>query len=79
MRAIYLQLKQNGEQQPLLIAGGGGGLGPTKFRDDGVQHAKGLTPHGRNPYNGLSFKKNAGQYMSLFLLADAGKKITARA
>ncbi|XP_031782038.1 leukocyte tyrosine kinase receptor isoform X2 [Nasonia vitripennis] len=59
--ATYIfTLKPNGEQQPLLIAGGGGGLGPTQFRDDGVQHAKGATPPDRAPYNGVSFKKNAG-------------------
>lgn len=58
----WLQLKENGEQQILLIAGGGGGLGPTQFLDDGIQHAKGLPPHGRSPVNGVSVKANAGEF-----------------
>lgn len=42
-----LQLKANGELEPILIAGGGGGLGSGQFKDDGLQHGRGPVPGGR--------------------------------
>ena len=56
-----LQLNPDGGQRPLLIAGGGGGLGPTQFHDDGVQHAKGSPPYGHEPINGTSFMRSSGK------------------
>ena len=62
-----MQVKANGEQVPLLIAGGGGGLGPTQFRDDGVQHGKGQIPRGKKPQTGVSFKKDAGTLFTCYI------------
>lgn len=42
-----LQLKSNGELEPIMIAGGGGGLGSGQFKDDGLQHGRGPIPGGR--------------------------------
>jgi len=36
-----------GELVPILIAGGGGGLGFGHFTDDGLQHGRGSIPAGR--------------------------------
>ncbi|XP_024885516.1 leukocyte tyrosine kinase receptor [Temnothorax curvispinosus] len=39
--------KANGELEPILIAGGGGGLGLNPSMDDGLQHGRGSFPAGR--------------------------------
>ncbi|XP_025157747.1 ALK tyrosine kinase receptor [Harpegnathos saltator] len=44
--AVFM-LKANGELEPIMIAGGGGGLGSGQFKDDGLQHGRGPVPGGR--------------------------------
>ncbi|XP_068993762.1 ALK tyrosine kinase receptor isoform X2 [Neodiprion pinetum] len=53
-------LKPDGEQKPLLIAAGGGGLGHGQFLDDGIQNGKGAAPKGRLFESGLSISALAG-------------------
>ncbi|XP_014489492.1 PREDICTED: ALK tyrosine kinase receptor isoform X2 [Dinoponera quadriceps] len=43
--AVFI-LKSNGELEPIMIAGGGGGLGSGQFKDDGLQHGRGPVPEG---------------------------------
>jgi len=40
-------LKANGDPEPILIAGGGGGLGLNPSLDNGLQHGRGPFPAGR--------------------------------
>lgn len=56
-----LQLKNNGEQHPILIAGGGGGLGLGQFIDNGHQHGRGPAPPGRQPISGTVLSSHAGE------------------
>jgi len=42
-------LKANGDPEPILIAGGGGGLGLNPSMDDGLQHGRGSFPASRLP------------------------------
>jgi len=35
--------------EPILIAGGGGGLGYGHITDDGLQHGRGPVPLGKHP------------------------------
>lgn len=56
-----LQLKSNGEQHPILIAGGGGGLGLGQFIDNGHQHGRGPAPPGRQPTSGTVLSSQAGK------------------
>lgn len=59
--ATYIfQLTLNGVQKPLLIAAGGGGLGPGQFDDDGIQHGKAAPENYRNHENGDPTNKRAG-------------------
>lgn len=44
----------DGEQKPLLIAAGGGGLGHGQLREDGIQHGQGPASKGRMHDSGLS-------------------------
>ncbi|KAK9299944.1 hypothetical protein QLX08_007170 [Tetragonisca angustula] len=55
-------VKDNGEQYPILIAGGGGGLGLGQFVDNGHQHGRGAAPPGRQPSSGtiLSSEEDPG-------------------
>lgn len=39
-------MKANGELEPILVASGGGGLGPGPYVDNGIQHGYG--PFSRN-------------------------------
>ncbi|XP_012522088.2 ALK tyrosine kinase receptor [Monomorium pharaonis] len=41
-------LKANGDLEPILIAGGGGGLGLNPSMDNGLQHGRGPFPAGRS-------------------------------
>ena len=68
MKIFYLQLKPNGEHQPIIIAAGGGGLGIGQFVNDGVQHGKGPPPPGKNPTSGVSLKGDAGKFNSFFFI-----------
>ncbi|XP_015429458.1 PREDICTED: ALK tyrosine kinase receptor [Dufourea novaeangliae] len=48
--ATYIfKLKTSGEQYPILIAGGGGGIGLGQFVDNGLQHGRGPAPFGKQP------------------------------
>ncbi|KAK1117952.1 hypothetical protein K0M31_015619 [Melipona bicolor] len=60
--SVTLQVRDNGEQYPILIAGGGGGLGLGQFVDNGHQHGRGAAPLGRQPTSGtiLSAEKDPG-------------------
>lgn len=58
---IVFQLKSNGEQQPLVVAAGGGGLGLGQFVDSGVQHGRGIAPFTKPPISNALFSTRAGQ------------------
>lgn len=55
-----LQVKSNGDQYPILIAGGGGGLGLGQFVDNGHQHGRGAAPPGRQPTSGTILSAEKG-------------------
>jgi len=42
-------LKANGDPEPILIAGGGGGLGLNPSLNNGLQHGRGPFPVGSPP------------------------------
>lgn len=62
-----LQLKKNGDQHPILIAGGGGGLGLGPFISNGHQHeqhdqhGQAAAPFGRQPISGTILSAEAGK------------------
>lgn len=62
-----LQLKKNGDQHPILIAGGGGGLGLGPFISNGHQHdqhdqhGQAAAPFGRQPISGTVLSAEAGR------------------
>lgn len=59
---IYvLQLKGNGEQHPILIAAGGGGLGLGQFVDTGHQHGRGPAPSGKLSTSSTVSSSEAGE------------------
>lgn len=39
---IFLQVNQDNESVPLVVASGGGGLSHSRSKDDGCQHGHGL-------------------------------------
>lgn len=57
-----MQLKNNQEQHPVLIAAGGGGIGLGQFIDNGLQHGRGPAPPGRQPTSGVALSVEAGKY-----------------
>ncbi|XP_076635362.1 anaplastic lymphoma kinase isoform X1 [Colletes latitarsis] len=59
--ATYIfTLKANGQQHPILIASGGGGIGFGQFVDNGLQHGRGPAPSGRPPTSGAVLSTEAG-------------------
>ncbi|XP_076176518.1 anaplastic lymphoma kinase isoform X2 [Ptiloglossa arizonensis] len=59
--ATYIfTLKSNGDQYPILIAAGGGGIGLGQFVDNGLQHGRGPAPIGRQPMSGSVLSTEAG-------------------
>jgi len=53
-------LKANGDPEPILIAGGGGGLGLNPTMDDGLQHGRGPFPMGRLSSSPSNFSERMG-------------------
>ncbi|XP_053974206.1 ALK tyrosine kinase receptor isoform X2 [Hylaeus volcanicus] len=59
--ATYIfTLKRNGNQHPILIASGGGGIGLGQFVDSGLQHGRGPASFGRQPSSGSVLSTEAG-------------------
>lgn len=54
---FVLQLNQVNKAVPLIVAGGGGGLGIGRYLDDDVQQARGIVPD-KQDFSGHVFNDN---------------------
>ncbi|XP_076750221.1 anaplastic lymphoma kinase isoform X1 [Xylocopa sonorina] len=59
--ATYIfTLNENGDQYPILVAGGGGGIGFGQFVDNGLQHGRGPASTGKQFTSGTIISSDAG-------------------
>lgn len=58
LQTAFLQVNQNNESVPLIVASGGGGLSHSRGKDDGSQHGHGLNAS-RHDMTGTEFDPGA--------------------